>query len=396
MKINVSRRDFNISLLKPAFLAASSSITMSSSATWDWLPLRKNKSEEIWLSAQGRSQEEYALGWIEADIKGNGLAHSHFRGHGLAQNPIKPEQVIMFSRRPGTQGIRLNLISKKIDGHFNSAFNRHMHGHGCFSANGKLLYCTESQINNSQGKASGQGKITVRDADSLELIKEFDSYGIGPHEIALMPDGVTLVVANGGLLTHPDSGRKILNLDSMRSSLNYIDSRNGKLISEHALAENKASIRHLDVAHDGTVAIALQVQRQAMNNNELTPLAAVHKQGQSIKMFNAPEALTTKLNDYMGSVVIHNQQRLAAFASPKGDLLMFWHLDDLSLQGYHGFHDVCGLTLSQDNKYFVLSNSTGKIRLINASSLKLEKEKSLSFSQTSWDNHMISVSLSNS
>lgn len=396
MKINISRRGFNTSLLKPALFAAASSIPLRSAAAWDWLALEKKNSKEVWLSAQGRSQNEYALGWIEADVNTNNFALSNFRGHGLAQNPIKPEHVIMFSRRPGTQGIRLNLSTKQVDGHFNSAINRHMHGHGCFSADGKLLYCTESEISNSHGKASGQGKITVRDAETLELINEFDSHGIGPHEIALMPDGFTLVVANGGLLTHPDSGRKILNLDSMRSSLSYIDSRNGNLISEHTLAEKKASIRHLDVAQDGTVAIALQVQRQAMDNNKLTPLAAVHKQGQPIKMLQAPEALTTKLNDYMGSVVIDNQKRLAAFTSPKGDLVMFWHLDDLSLQGYHAFHDVCGLTLSQDNKYFVLSNSAGKIRQINATSLKLEREKSLSFRQTSWDNHMISVSLSNS
>jgi len=93
----------------------------------------------------------------------------------------------------------------------------------------------------------------------------------------------------------------------------------------------------------------------------------------------------------MGSVAINNQTRTAAFTSPKGDLALFWQLDDLSFQGYHAFHDVCGLTISQDNKYFVLSNSAGKIRQINAKTLKLDREKSLNFPHQSWDNHMISV-----
>jgi hypothetical protein len=182
----------------------------------------------------------------------------------------------------------------------------------------------------------------------------------------------------------------------MRASLSYIDSRNGKLVSEHFLSDHKASIRHIDVASDGTVALALQVQREAMDNNNLVPLAAIHKQGAPISILNAPEALMVKLNDYMGSVIIHNKTRLAAFASPKGDLAMFWNLDDLSLQGYHVFHDVCGLTVSQDNKYFVLSSSTGKIRQINARTLKIDKQKSLNFPDTSWDNHMLSISYKHS
>jgi hypothetical protein len=357
-----------------------------------WLGLEQ-AGEEIWLSAQG-AQDNYALGWIDAVNHKSDHTRSPFRGHGLAQNPAHPEQVIMFSRRPGIQGIHFNLSSGKIDGQFNSADNRHMHGHGCFSSDGQLLFCAEAEIKDEFGKPSGKGKITVRDCKTLKLVNEFDSHGIGPHEIALMPDAYTLVVANGGLLTQPESGRDILNLDSMRSTLSYIDSRNGKLISEHSLAESKASIRHLDVAQDGTVVMALQVQRQAMRDNKLTPLAAIHKPGQPVQMLHAPESLTTKLNDYMGSVRVNNQNRIAAFTSPKGNLALFWHLDDLTLQGYHVFHDVCGLTVSLDEQYFVLSNSAGKIRQINATSLKLEREKSLSFAQTRWDNHMITASSS--
>jgi len=391
MKNTISRRKFNRGLLTSGALTLASSLPSTCHSAWDWFGLADEKSEpEIWLSAQGRKPDEYALGWVNPNNRKNDLALANFRGHGLAQNPAKPEHIIMFARRPGTQGIRLNLISGELDGHFTSATDRHMQGHGCFSADGNFIFCTESEI------SSGRGKVTVRDAQSFELINEFDSHGIGPHEIALMPDGLTLVIANGGLLTHPDSGRKILNLESMRSSLTYIDSRNGALISEYFVAEKKASIRHLDVADDGTVAIALQVQRKGMKHNELTPLAAIHKPGENIQMLHAPETLTTKLNDYMGSVAINNQHRIVAFTSPKGDLAMFWHLDDLSLQGYHAFHDVCGLTISQDNKYFVLSNSAGKIRQINAANLKLEREKSLGFAKASWDNHMISVLSSNS
>ena len=46
--------------------------------------------------------------------------------------------------------------------------------------------------------------IGVRDAqDGYRQIGELPSDGIGPHEATLMPDGKTLVVANGGIRTHP-------------------------------------------------------------------------------------------------------------------------------------------------------------------------------------------------
>lgn len=385
MKINISRRSFSQGLLGLSASAPMLSHSALDLGFWglDWF---KENNDEVWLSAQGRNQDSYSLGWVDPQKESAHQQQANFRGHGLCQNPAQPEHVIMFSRRPGTEGIRLNTITGQLDGNFSSAENRYMQGHGCYSADGQWLYCTESSI------SSGEGKITVRDGKTLTLVNEFSSHGIGPHEIALMPDGHTLVVANGGLLTHPDSGRKVLNLATMHSTLSYIDSRNGELIEEYSLAENKASIRHLKVANDGTVAIGLQVQRKAMTHNELTPLTAIHKPDQPIKVLTAPEALMVKLNDYIGSVAIHNASRTAAFASPKGDLVLFWHLDDFSWQGYHTFHDVCGLTVSQDNKYFVLSNSAGKIRQINANTLKIDKTKSLNFPTKNWDNHMISIS----
>lgn len=385
MNQKLSRRQFNKTLVAAGALGTGVSIA-AGVGVYKYFS-DENLEQEMWFSAQGHNPKQYGIGWVSPTNQQHAQALTNFRGHGLCQNPVNAEHVVMFARRPGNYGVRLNAVTGKIDGTFHCLDDRYMHGHGCFSADGKTLFSTESSI------SSGQGKIVLRDSQTLEMIGEFESYGTGPHEVKLMPDGHTLVVANGGLLTHPDSGRKVLNLDTMHSTLSYIDSRTGALISDHTVAESKASIRHLDVASDGTVAMALQVQRKAMDNNEPTALAAIHKQGQAIQVLHAPENLTLKLHDYMGSVAINNRSRLAAFTSPKGDLALFWHLDDLTLQGYHAFHDVCGLTVSQDNKYFVLSNSAGKIRQINTQTLEENIRKRMQFHNVSWDNHMLSITL---
>lgn len=348
---------------------------------------QKNRisNQERWLSAQGRSDGSYGLGSVAPAGQSADNALSGFRGHGVCQQPQKPDLAVFVGRRPATRAIEVNVVNGNITQEIHCAPQRYMQGHGVFSADGQFLFTTESDT------TSGAGKIVVRRSEDYKVVNEFDSHGIGPHELHLMPDGKTLAVANGGLLTHPDSGRKVLNLDTMRSTLSYIDSQSGRLISEHSVSESKASIRHFDVADDGTIAFGMQVQRQGLNHNKLIPLAGIHKQGSDIQLLHAPETLTTKLSDYMGSVTIDSAHRTAGFTSPRGDLAVFWNIDDLSLQQYHSFHDVCGLALSQNKRHFVLSNSSGKIRRIDTRTLQEAKELRMHFPDMAWDNHMLSV-----
>jgi hypothetical protein len=344
-----------------------------------------SRAGEHWITAQGKHSAQFGLGDIQSAATAHNFA-TGFRGHGVCSNPVATHKVVMTSRRPGLTAVEVDLLSGEQKT-FDSPPGFHMQGHSVYSADGQFLLTAESEY------ASGEGKIVVRDSSRFAVTDIMPSYGIGPHEIKLMPDGHTLVIANGGLLTHPESGRTVLNLDNMDSSLTYIDTRSGDLVAQHRVDEPKASIRHLDVAADGSVAFAMQIQRQAMNNNQLVPLAGVHKPGNDIRLLNAPEGLLNALNDYMGSVVVDSATRLAAFTSPRGDMAVFWHLDDLSLQGYHKFHDVCGLALNSTASHFVLSNSVGKIRQIETRTLKEDRQRRLHFPHMAWDNHMLSVSL---
>ena len=124
------------------------------------------------------------------------------RGHDAVARPSRAECVI-FARRPGNFAVVLSPDRLTQPVWFTTPETRHFYGHGAFSRDGRLLYTTENDI------ASGSGMIGVRDAtDNYRHVAEFSAYGIGPHDIAVMPDGVTVVVANGGIETHPDSGRQ--------------------------------------------------------------------------------------------------------------------------------------------------------------------------------------------
>src|SRR5262245_28620274 len=163
------------------------------------------------------------------------------RGHDIAQRPGSSEAAV-FARRPGAWFVVLNVESSAVVAQQIAAPNRHYYGHGVYSADGRLLYATENDT------GSGQGVVGVYDAtDGYRRIGEFPSFGTGPHDIALLGDGRTLVIANGGLMTLPDSGREVLNPDTMRSTIDLVDREQGELKATFGLDTSfrDLSLRHL-------------------------------------------------------------------------------------------------------------------------------------------------------
>ena len=236
--------------------------------------------------------------------------------------------------------------------------------------------------------SEGRGRIVVRDADTYQQVDEWPSYGIGPHEIQRMPSGDTLVVANSGILTRPGSGRRALNLESMHSNVSYVNASSGQLEDRFDLAEPKASLRHLDVAADGTVAFAIQMQREAAGHTDTVALGGVHRRGSPAELFDDPPVLIDQLRDYVGSVAICNASRTAGFTSPRGSLAVFWNIDTGALIGAHALRDVCGIASAPGRAAFLLSNSLGEIRELDSFNLAENRGRRIRLAGQRWDNHL--------
>ena len=166
---------------------------------------------------------------------------------------------------------------------FNAKADRHFFGHGVFSADGKLLYTTENDY------AHAQGIIGIRDAtDGYRQIGEFSARGMEPHDVQLLADGRTMVIANGGIKTHPDSGADELNLPDMKPSLVYVDLATGDLLEEQSLAADlhQLSIRHLALAANDTVVFGCQYRGPEENT---PPLLGFHRRGEQPVIVPAPD-----------------------------------------------------------------------------------------------------------
>lgn len=177
---------------------------------------------------------------------------------------------VAFARRPGRFGVAIP-VGTRPPVWFASKSDRHFFGHGVFSAAGRLLYATENDYERAAGV------IGVRDAtDSYRQIGEFPAHGMEPHDIALLSDGRTMVIANGGIRTHPDKGTEELNLPDMRPSLVYVDVATGDLLEEHVLAPelHQLSIRHLAIASGDTVVFGCQYRDLSRMRHRLSAFTA--------------------------------------------------------------------------------------------------------------------------
>ena len=328
-------------------------------------------ASSLFVSAFMDRNRQY--GFAILDEKGE-LIHRHAmpaRAHGFAWSP-QLGQAIAFARRPGNFAAALDPASNREPAVFHAPEGRHFYGHGVFSADGRLLYATENDFE------AGQGRIGIYDAtDSYRRIGEFDSHGIGPHEMILMRDGQTLAIANGGIRTHPDFGRQKLNLAEMESSIVMVDSRTGDLRARHVLpvAQQRMSLRHMVHAADSALWIGGQFEGDPANAP--SPVYRIGEGGEA-QTIELPAHARRLLSGYVGAVAIAGEGRLAGFSSPRGGGIVVLDTGTGNVTGMRESRRTSGLYGADSggaDKAFVSSNEDGR------------------FGETPhplhWDNHLI-------
>ncbi len=301
------------------------------------------------------------------------------RAHHTEAHPQRP-WLACVARRPGTFIDIIDYREQRLVKRITADSGRHFFGHGIFSEDGRYLICTENNL------ADGQGRVVFRDIEqNFRIIADYPSHGIGPHELKQQPGSNTLIIANGGILTHPDQGRKKLNLDTMQPSLVRMNMADGRLLEQQFMpAElHQLSIRHIDTNRAGETVIALQYQGGAEDN---PPLVAVHRPGSSLKLLAAPAPVDIAMKRYCGSARFDRTGRYAAVSAPRGDLITFWDLQQDQFHSTLRSRDGCGLAATGQDAEFLISAGTG--RCMSYSLANGRKTRQSSEIKPAWDNHM--------
>jgi hypothetical protein len=297
------------------------------------------------------------------------------RGHAAAAHPLRPEAVA-FARRPGRFAVVVDCRDGAIRADLTSPPGRHFYGHGAFSADGSLLLTTE---NDYDGK---RGVIGVWDVAAGYLrIEELESGGLGPHEMLRLPGG-GFAVANGGIETHPDSDREILNAGTMQPNLTFLTPSGGidAVVTLDAVLHQN-SIRHLAVREDGLVAAAMQWQGDGRLQ---PPLLGLFRMDMRPRLLAAPMPHHARMQGYAGSVAFSGDGEMVAITSPKGGLMQVWEVATGDYLGSYADPDICGVAAGRDG--FCVTTGAGKVAGLAATAPLWRVGEGLSF-----DNHLVAI-----
>jgi hypothetical protein len=285
------------------------------------------------------------------------------RGHDVTYSQ-QAGRAVVFARRPGTFAAVFDPSGQTPPQTIASVEGRHFFGHGVFSTDGKLLYATENDFEN------GRGVLGVYDvAGGYTRIGEFQTYGVGPHEVILLPDGKTFAIANGGIETHPDYGRAELNLDSMDPSLSFVDSRDGKLIGQLRLSSDQhmLSIRHMVIDAQNRIWFGCQFR-----GREGTPqLVGYATLDGDIRLIELPQDALSGLRNYVGGLAISGDLKTIAVSSPVGGTILCIDARSATPISQTLLQSTCGV--ATDATGFIATNGLGQWTGLDGSAVPAQK-----------------------
>lgn len=322
--------------------------------------------------------------WIHTDAPEDWSSPLAQRGHGVAVDP-RQEQVVLVARRPGTQ-LWIREVKTGTTRTVEAPAWRHYLGHAVFDAQGRYLYVTENVFGEYDPalpvpQLMQDAVIGVYDRDQgYARVREIPAHGVGSHELRWMPDGQTLVIANGGIYTHPQEAREMLNPDHLAPSLVYVDAQTGVLQEKVEPQDPRLSVRHLCVNAAGRVTVGLQYQGAMA---DVVPLVLSHTRGQAPRYWEIPEAMRIRMKQYTASVETHPGAGTTAVSAPKAGAVLLFDPQGAFVRA-HELPDAAGLGVAQDG--FVASSGTGVLALLTAQNLTPIVQRT--YEGHAWDNHL--------
>jgi hypothetical protein len=361
----ISRRDFVLGTLSLASLAALPGCTTDT-------------AHGTLLSAFENGSGEQYIGGVELASRQVFGARVDMRAHGCTVDPRDPQRVVFFARRPGTGGFELRLDTRRARQVFTTGPGRHLAGHGVFSRDGQWLLTPEHDYE------TPAGVLSVRDARDFKVVAEIDSHGLDPHEIAWLPSG-ELLVANGGILTHPRSFRRKLNIPTMDPSLCVLNVGRSECVEQWRLPDHLLSIRHLAVASDGSAAVGLQYEGE---RHRAPAVAAWFRPGSGLELLAAPPRESSRFQAYVASIVISEAAGRIAAACPFGNGFACWSLQEREYAGFNEVGEVYGLARLADGAVLASRRDGSAYQLAETTARQLSFDRS---ALIHWDDHWLAL-----
>lgn len=368
------------------FLAASASLSAVAAGGLLFASESKARTGTLLSAYEDARGDQYVGGLSLQDEKVFG-ARVPMRAHGCAVHPTDPNRVLFFARRPGTQAFELDRTTMLARTVFTTEPGRHLAGHGTYSADGNLILTPEHDYERAKGV------VVVRDARNFAIVGEIDTNGIDPHEVAWLPDHQSLLVANGGIMTHPRSFRRKLNIPTMDPSLCVIDAASGERKEQWRLPDHLLSIRHVSMTSTGITAVGLQYEGE--DKNQTPGIVALYRPAQpgdqaQFRLLTAPASEIPKFQGYVASIAISEAHDLIAAACPYGNGVACWSISDQRYLGFIAASETYGLSRVADGA-ILASQRDGTAYGLDETRLRSQFLKISSSQPIRWDDHWVAT-----
>lgn len=285
--------------------------------------------------APGSQLPQFALSILELDQQQQQVIPLPFLPHGVHSNPQRTTQIALFEKI-GPGACEFDMSSREVTRTMAPLKDHLFYGHGAYSVDGNLLFATESSI------GTLDGTISVRDANSLNIVGQFPSYGKSPHECKLIDQGQTMLVTNGGGIHGGEA-----------PSVCYIDVKSQALIEQVTLRNELINAGHVALNSTGEL-IVVSAPRAGLNQRRPGGVSMGVSQGQILPA-KAASNLTNTLYGEALSVSIHDELNLAAVTHPDGNIVTIWSLQDQRLVKSIQLPGPRGVELTNDQSAFIVS-----------------------------------------
>lgn len=304
--------------------------------------------------ADGVQQFALAVLDLDAALPEAELIAIPFLAHGIAIDPNDAARAVLFEKK-GPGACVVDLRARTMVRTIPTAPGRRFYGHGSFSADGTLLYATESVVDHDF-----TGVLTVRDAQTFAELGVVPTYGTAPHDCQLIDQGKTMVIANGGGSIAGGAPAGVC----------YVDLQSEKLLDRVELASPLFNTGHIAVTSGGDLAVVSAPRDGLPSPSQQLGAVSLRTRGGALTTVQRPEEVVRRMLGETLSVVIDEEARVVLATHPLGNCISIWRLDDAEFLGKLELAGPRGVTLSLDRAWYLVSHLAGRSVRVSAFAAK--------------------------
>lgn len=311
-------------------------------------------SGSAWRDADGAPG--YAIVGFDLDAPELGIRRLAlpFFAHGIVPDPTAPHRAALFEKH-GPGAAIVDLAALEILRILEPLPGREFYGHGAFSADGRTLWCTETDVTSGDRR----GWLGVIDTSDWSRAGDLPTHGRAPHDCWRIGD--TLVVGNGGgAQSDPDAPCVV-----------WIDPTSGTCLERRAPEDPRHDVGHLAIARSGDVAIVSAPRFGTPDPTRAPGGLVITRRDAANIAIDGPAEITSAMIGETLSVALHEPTGTLAATNPEGHLLSFWSIADGTSRGRLRIPNPRGVSLTLDGAELVVSfGAQGKLVRIDARTLQ--------------------------